>query len=119
MTARHGSRRSPTDGVRELLSFSAQDTSGGLGGVAFSPDGERLMTGDVAITAVKVWDASTTGGGEWANVPACRPWARTYSAADFTPDGRGLVVGQADGTVSISDIETGEQLATIGPLLRR
>ena len=75
-------------GVRELLSFSAQDTSGGLGGVAFSPDGERLMTGDAAITAVKIWDASANGGGELANVRArsssgCRTprWTSRLTAA--------------------------------------
>ena len=83
-------------GIRELLSFSAQDTSHGLNGVAFSPDGERLMTGDIAITAVKIWDASTTGGGEWANVPGQPAWA-AYRAADFTPDSRGLVVSGGDG----------------------
>ena len=33
-------------GIRELFSFSAQDTGHGLDGVAFSPDGKRLMTGD-------------------------------------------------------------------------
>ncbi len=76
-TARHRSRRSPTDGIRELLSFSAGDSSGGLGGVAFSPDGERLMTGNSAITAVKIWDASTTGGGEWANVASVPQEARS------------------------------------------
>ena len=75
-------------GVRELLSFSARDTSGGLGGVVFSPDGERLMTGDAAITAVKIWDASATGGGEWPNVPSVEYFGLPYSAADFTPDGR-------------------------------
>ena len=40
------------EAVRERFTFAAQDTSHGLNGVAFSPDGERLMTGDTAITAV-------------------------------------------------------------------
>ena len=75
------------DGTRELFSFSAQDTSQGLNGVAFSPDGERLMTGDAAITAVKIWDASTTGGAELANVPA-EFFGLPYAAVDFTPDSR-------------------------------
>ena len=96
-------------GVRELLSFSAQDTSGGLGGVAFSPDGERLMTGDAAISAVKIWDASANGGGELANVPSVEFFGLPYAAADFTPDGGRLLVGQADGSVSIADVESGDR----------
>jgi WD40 repeat protein len=99
-------------GIRELLSFSAQDTSHGLNGVAFSPDGERLMTGDLAITAVKIWDTSDTGGAEWTNV-ADVPWEG--GAADFTPDSRALVTGGFEGAASISDIESGNRLATFGP----
>ncbi len=102
-------------GIRELVSFSAQDTSHGLNGVAFSPDGERLMTGDKAITAVKIWDASATGGGEWANVPTEPfPSGVQYRTADFTPDSRGLVVSGVDGGAAIWDIESGDRLATIG-----
>ena len=91
-------------GVGELLTFSAHDTSGGLGGVTFSPDGERLMTGDAAITAVKIWDASVAGSGGLPN-----------TAAGFTPDGRRLLIGKADGSVSVSDAATGQRLTTIEP----
>jgi WD40 repeat protein/DNA-binding SARP family transcriptional activator len=103
-------------GVRELFSFSARDTSGGLTGVAFSPDGERLMTGDLAITAVKIWDVSARGGAEWPNLPALPSGVLVpFSAAEFTADSRGLVVGGADGPASIVDVESGEVHATIGP----
>jgi WD40 repeat protein/DNA-binding SARP family transcriptional activator len=100
------------DGFQALFTFSAQDTSrgGGLGGVAFSPDGQRLMTGDSAITSVTVWDAAITGGGEWANAVGV--------AADFTPDSRGLVVGRGNGTVSVVGAETGDRLSTIPPVPR-
>ena len=93
-------------GIRELVSFSAQDMGHGVNGVAFSPDGQRLMTGDIAITAVKIWDASATGGGEWANVPT-EPFSSEvqYRTADFTPDSRGLVVSGVDGGVATWDIE--------------
>jgi WD40 repeat protein/DNA-binding SARP family transcriptional activator len=102
-------------GVRELLSFSARDTGGGLGGVAFSPDGERLMTGDAAINAVKIWDARETGGGEWANLVSVGSSGLPNRVADFTPDGRRVLVGQADGSVSVADVASGDQLSTIGP----
>ena len=50
------------------------------------------MTGDRAITAVTIWDASVTGGGEWANVQGLG----AHGAVDFTPDGHGLVVDQRE-----------------------
>ncbi len=102
-------------GIRELVSFSAQDMGHGLNGLAFSPDGKRLMTGDMALTAVKIWDASATGGGEWANVPTEPfPSGVQYRTADFTPDSRGLVVSGVDGGVGIWDIESGDRLAMVG-----
>ena len=59
-------------GPRELLSLSAQDTRSGMKAVAFSPDGDRVMTGDESITAVKIWDVGITGDAEVANLPAVR-----------------------------------------------
>ena len=55
-------------GVRERLTLSADDTVGGLVGVAFSPDGSRILTGDEGIAVAKVWDARATGGAEWGSV---------------------------------------------------
>jgi WD40 repeat protein/DNA-binding SARP family transcriptional activator len=95
-------------GARELFSFSAQDTANGLIGVAFSPDGEQLMTGDLGITAVKVWDLSRSGGAEWANIEGF---------ARFTSDGRSLLVRGAKGRINVLDLATGEVRAARG--LRR
>ena len=53
---------------------------------------------------MKIWDASTTGGAEWANVPAV-----PFSDVEFTPDGRSVVVSSGGGVVSISEIETGDR----------
>ena len=57
----------------EELSLSAQDLSSGVLGLAFSPDGEELMTGDYGITAVKVWDLRLEAAPEVVNIPA-RVW---------------------------------------------
>jgi WD40 repeat protein len=73
------------------------------------------MTGDAAISAVKIWDASANGGGELANVSSAEFFGLPYAAVDFTPDGGRLLVGQADGSVSISDVESGHHLDTIEP----
>ena len=61
-------------------------------GVAFSPDGTRVMAGDAGITAVKIWDLGPNGDAEWANLPAAGV------PAEFMPDGRRVVASsRADG----------------------
>jgi WD40 repeat protein len=100
------------DGGRETLRFSGRDASNGLAGVAFSPDGTRLMTSDQAITSVIVWDASPSGGAEWANVPGADA---IFDGADFTPDGGRVVLAASEGTLSVNNAKTGERLSTIGP----
>jgi WD40 repeat protein/DNA-binding SARP family transcriptional activator len=97
--------------VRELWSLSAQQTRSGIIGVAFSPDGTRVMAGDVDISAVQIWDLGPTGDAEWANLPA--PGA---SQVEFMPDGRRVVTSrQPARAVTIWDLQTGRELQTIGP----
>ena len=100
------SRKEP----RELMSLSAQQTNSGIVGVAFSPDGTRVMAGDAGITAVKVWDVGPDGDAEWANVPSSG-WM-----VDFMPDGRGVVIGDGNrGVVTIWQPHSGRRLRTLGP----
>ena len=75
-------------GTRELFSVAARSTGSGVVGVAFSPDGRRVMTGDQLSRAVTVWDVSLAGDAEWANLPAN---LGDPSGVAFTPDGRRLV----------------------------
>jgi WD40 repeat protein len=98
-------------GPRELLRLSAQDTRKGINGVAFSPDGTRVMTGDLGITAARVWDVGVTGDAEVANLPTV---AFTYGAAVFTADGRHLVATGAGGSVTQWDAHTLKRLRTLG-----
>jgi WD40 repeat protein len=97
-------------GTRELLSLSAQDTRNGVPGVAFSPDGDRVMAGNLDVTAVKVWDVSIRGDAEWTNLPG----ATLYTTAAFTPDGRQVVANSEAGSVTVWNPETGKRLHTIG-----
>jgi WD40 repeat protein/DNA-binding SARP family transcriptional activator len=108
-------------GVRERWSLSAQETTSGIVGVAFSPDGSRVMAGDAGMSAVQVWDLGPTGDAEWPNLPA--PGS---PAAEFMPDGRRVVTsswkGRVDflgedaaGAVTIWDLQSGRDLRTIGP----
>ena len=98
-------------GARELLELSAQDTRKGITGVAFSPDGTRVLTGDAGITAAQVWDVSIDGDAEVANLPAVEG---VNGAARFTSDGRQLVASSADGTVTVWDTQSFTPLRTLG-----
>jgi WD40 repeat protein len=108
------------EGVRERWSLSAQESRSGIVGVAFSPDGSRVMAGDAAISAVQVWDLGPAGDAEWANLPA-----PGYPGAEFMPDGRRVVTsswaggvepdGVAPSAVTIWDTEAGREPRTIGP----
>jgi WD40 repeat protein/DNA-binding SARP family transcriptional activator/class 3 adenylate cyclase len=100
------------EGVRELWSLSAQETRSGIVGVAFSPDGTRVMAGDAGISAVRIWDLGPNGGAEWANLPAS-----AQAAAEFMPDGRFMVARSPDHVeaLTIWDLQTGRVVRTLGP----
>jgi WD40 repeat protein len=98
-------------GGRELMSLSGQDTRSGLLAV-FSPDGEHVIGGNTAISAVKIWDVGVSGDAEWANVPT-----DLLAPVDvtFLPDGN--VVAPAErGSVAVWDLAVpGRPIRTIGP----
>jgi WD40 repeat protein len=99
-------------GPRELVTLSAQDTRNGVTGVAFSPDGRQVMTGDTGIAATRIWDVTITGDAELANLPAVIFFG---SAATYTPDGRHLVATGPAGSVNVWDARTFRRVRTLGP----
>jgi WD40 repeat protein/class 3 adenylate cyclase/energy-coupling factor transporter ATP-binding protein EcfA2 len=97
-------------GGRELMSLSGQDTRSGLLAV-FSPDGEHVIGGNAAISAVKIWDVGVSGDAEWANLPT-----DLLAPVDvaFLPDGN--VVAPVDrGSVAVWDVARGRRIRRIGP----
>ena len=98
-------------GPIEVIRLSASDTRRGVSGVAFSPDGTRVITGDVGPTAATVWDVSTTGDEELANLPAV---AAIYGAVDYTSDGRRLLASGASGAVTVWDARAFTRVRTLG-----
>jgi WD40 repeat protein/heat shock protein HslJ len=74
----------------------------GMGGMAFSPDGEWLGTLDMEI--LRVWNAHT------GNLVATLP--RTGGALAFTPSG-GRLLHDDGSRILVLDVATGEQLMAI------
>ena len=96
---------------RELFSLSAHDQRGEILGVAFSPDGTRVMTGDAGITATIIWNVGATAGAEVANLPAV---AFHPGAVEFSADGRHLVTTSGGGAIRVWDPETWSTVRTFG-----
>ena len=80
--------------------------SGGVRSVAFSPDGQRIVTGSLDGTA-KAWEAAT--GKELVTFKGHR--AGIASVA-FAPDGQRIATGSDDGTVKVWDSTSGKELLT-------
>jgi WD40 repeat protein/DNA-binding SARP family transcriptional activator len=93
-------------GTRELAVVAGRDTANGLGSVAFSPDADRIMTGDWAIASVKVWDVSDGAGAEWLKA---RSKVFRLAEHSFLSDGRTVVVIDPERGVVGWDVERGEQ----------
>jgi WD40 repeat protein len=98
-------------GARQELALSSQVNRSGVWGVAFSPDGERVMTGALDIGAVQVWDVGDTGDAEWANVPA---FEEGLNQVAFMPDGR-LVTTVRDGSLAVWDSGYTNSTRTLRP----
>jgi WD40 repeat protein/DNA-binding SARP family transcriptional activator len=99
-------------GALPVHSFAAQETNrgGAFIGVSFSPDGRRLMGGDLGVGSVTIWDADPLGGGEWTG---------TVGPGVLTPDGSRLLVAGRRGRLILLDSQTGARLdmirADLGP----
>jgi WD40 repeat protein/DNA-binding SARP family transcriptional activator len=97
-------------GLQQLMSLSAEDMRDGVIGVAFSPDGTQVMTGDQNIDSVKIWDVTLSGDAESRNLPAIPDY---WGNARFTQDGR-LIASGPRALATTWDPVSGETLTTIG-----
>ena len=84
-------------------------TASGVIGVAFSPDGGHLLTGDDCITATTVWDVGPGGDAEVANLPG-NP--NTWIHPAYTGDGH-LAIPTGGGAVTVWDTSTATQQARL------
>jgi hypothetical protein len=79
----------------------------GVMSVAFSPDGQRIVTGSDDNTA-KVWDVAS--GEALLTLKGHR--ARIWSVA-FSPDGQRIVTGSWDATAKVWEAASGQELVTL------
>jgi WD40 repeat protein len=94
--------------ARDLHSLASQDMPSGVRGVAFSPDGQHVMTSDDFASAVKVWDVGPSGGAQWLNLPAA-----TLELAGLSSIADGRVAAAAGGgAIAIWDSRGKEILRT-------
>jgi len=80
---------------------------GGVMSVAFSPDGQRIVTGSWDLTA-KVWEAAS--GRELLTL---KGHSAGICSAAFSPDGQRIVTGSDDFTAKVWDAGSGQELLTL------
>lgn len=79
--------------------------NGITGGLAFSPDGDRLAIADHDAYAVKVWDTTS-----WQEIITLTGHTEGINDVVFNHDGSRLATASSDTTARIWDAETGEAL---------
>jgi WD40 repeat protein len=100
------------DAGTELFTLFSLETNDGTGGIAFSPDGTRLIAGAKDLSALKVWDVSKSGDAEVLSIPTIVG----FGDVAFTPNGK-LVAADQQGHVRLWDLGSGEGGEPIGSLL--
>jgi len=76
-------------------------------GVAFSPDGKRIASGEGDRRFVRVWDALTG-----AELMALRGHKDAVRCVAFSPDGKYIVSGSDDKTIKVWDETSGSEVIT-------
>ncbi len=91
---------------RSLKTFRG-DQQGSLKSVAFSPDGQRIVTGGFGNTA-KVWDVAS--GRVLLTLEGHKGF---ISSVAYSPDGQRIVTGSQDQTAKVWDAASGKELLTL------
>ncbi|QIS21379.1 TIR domain-containing protein [Nocardia terpenica] len=97
-------------GIGTTMGFGVAYNNGTLdivSGVAFSPDGKRIVSGSFDKT-LRLWDAAT---GKPIGTPLTGHTAGVNGVA-FSPDGKRIVSGSDDGTLRLWDADSGQPIGT-------
>ena len=91
----------------DLATSVFAETLSGVGSVAFTPDGERLATGDFN-GKVRLWRVAD--GKQLLTLEGHRSWIWSVS---FSPDGQTIVSGGEDSAIRLWDAASGQCLKTL------
>ncbi|MFE5890689.1 NACHT and WD repeat domain-containing protein [Streptomyces sp. NPDC056468] len=83
--------------------------------VSFSRDGKALAV--AAGPDIQMWDVTVPGRPEPLGRPLHNPHEKNFLGARFTPDGRTMVAGNADGTVALWNVSDPARPVPLGPAL--
>jgi WD40 repeat protein/DNA-binding SARP family transcriptional activator len=100
-----------TDDSMDLAFHLAGGSTSPVVGLAFSPDGTRLLGGTVNGAAATVWDLGIDGDAEVANVPSD---PATWGGVAFTTDGD-VAVPAGNGAVTIWSPDGGSEARRLLP----
>lgn len=89
-------------GARVAVSLAGTATNAGVVGLAFSPDGTRLVSGDYPAASTAVWDVSPGGAAEVAVLPTA---ASKGGGLAYDREGRLYTYGE-DASVLVWEEET-------------
>ena len=81
--------------------------SGGIDGVAFSPDGKTLATSEQYDGTVRLWNVATQ---QQIGQPLSYTTTSSVSSVAFSPDGQTLAAADEDGTVRLWNVATHQQI---------
>ncbi len=91
---------------RSTLGDALQGHSGGIEGLDFSSDGQRLVSVD-GRGEMRIWDISNKPSG---TVEVVANGSGTFWAAEFSPDNTSIATAGEDGMVRLWDVQNGQQL---------
>jgi WD40 repeat protein len=94
----------PLDGRGEGATFPGHTWAGG--GLALLPDGQTLIS---AATDIHFWDVPS----RLENALSLSPRAGRYGCIALSPDGRRLAAGASDGQITIWDVASHQEVATL------
>src|SRR6185503_20301589 len=94
----------PLSGPGEAVTFPGH--SGWVGGLALLPDGRTLIA---AETAIRFWDVRTRR----ENALKLSPRASGYGWIALSPDGRRFAAGLTDGRITLWDVASHQEVATL------